>query len=100
MAISDEEPGAPQLAPMALADAFRSHDIAALERLTAAEREEQERARAKLLSHVDQMWDEVNPRRGGPGGPAASVIAGMRDIAIGLYSDARDAQRQAGDLDG
>jgi hypothetical protein len=63
-----------------LADAFRAPDVAALEQLTEAERDEQERARAKLFHHLDQMWDQVNPRNGGLGGQAAEVTAGMRDI--------------------
>ncbi len=100
MAISSQEPGALKSAANELSDAFRAPDVAALEQLTEAEREEQERARAKLFHHLDQMWDKVNPRRGGPGGQAAEVIAGMRDIAVKLYEDATAAQRRAGDLDG
>jgi hypothetical protein len=99
MAINDQGAAA-QLTAQELADSFRDPDIAVLERLTEAEREEQERARAKLFRYVDQMWDEVKARPAGPGDPAYRLVAGMRDIAIGLYEDVRAARHRSGDLDG
>jgi hypothetical protein len=101
MASSDREAGAAQFAARELADAFRAEDMAALGRLTAAGREEQEHARGRVARFVDLLWDEVKARRGArPGDGAYDVAAGMRDVALGLYGDARSARREAGDLDG
>ena len=99
MATSNENSGALRNAATQLADAFRAPDIAALLQMTEAEREEQEQIRRKLGFYLDRRFDESDPRRGGPGGRAAEVAGGLRDIAMLLWQDAQNAQSQAGDLD-
>jgi hypothetical protein len=83
-----------------LINGFRDHDMAALGRLTATRRAEQQEIRQRLYLYVDQIWDHVKAHSGvvNPAShPDYSAVAGMRDLATELRGNARDASDAAGD---
>jgi hypothetical protein len=83
-----------------LVNGFHDHDVAALGRLTAAGRAEQQEIRQRLYMYVDQIWDHVKAHSGvvNPAShPDYSAVAGMRDLASELRGNASDASEAAGD---
>jgi hypothetical protein len=83
-----------------LVNGFHDHDVAALGRLTAAGRAEQQEIRERLYMYIDQIWDHVKAHSGVMN-PAShrdySAVAGMRDLATELRGNAWDASEDAGD---
>ncbi|HEX9542650.1 MAG TPA: hypothetical protein VGA04_31395 [Streptosporangiaceae bacterium] len=97
---ADDEELTDQFKAIGLADGFHDHDVAALARLTAAERGAQQEVRQRLYLYVDRIWDHVKAHSAveNPAShPDYSAVAGMRDLAAELYGNARDARAAAGD---
>lgn len=83
---------------LGFASAFNDHDMAALARLTAAERESQFDARQRLWWFVDQVWDQARAEARNPSqDPRYRVIAELRDLLAELRAHAGDAIAAAGD---
>jgi hypothetical protein len=88
---------------LSLAEGFHVHDMAALARLTAAERAAQLDIRERLWWHTDQMWDHAKAEarkaqvRNPAQDPRYSAVAAMRDLLAELRAHAADAIVAAGD---
>jgi len=69
--------------------AFEAHDAARLRTLTEAELKEQLRARQALYDYVTALWEDAKARGLDPATlPEWSVVAGMRDLTMGLVTQA------------
>src|SRR5260370_1205399 len=95
---ADDEELTDQFKAIGLADGFHDHDVAALARLTAAERGAQQEVRQRLYLYVDRIWDHVKAHSAveNPAShPHYSAVPGMRDLAAELYCNARAARAAA-----
>jgi hypothetical protein len=83
-----------------LEEAFLHHDSAHLSQLTPDERAIQVQVRWKLYEHIDQIWDAPHLRSKGIQPNEAGGydgVAAMRDLLMGLWANAQEAQHAAGD---
>lgn len=87
-----------QFAAIDIANAFHEHDMAALARLSPAQRAEQAQARRALWRHVDAMWDWFKEQGLSPADlPQYDSVAALRDLSGELHAHAVQAQADAGE---
>jgi hypothetical protein len=81
-----------------LIDAFAEHDATGLARLDADGRAAQVQARQALYGYVDEVWEAAKARGLNPAVlPEWNAVAGLRDLANALVSQADQALAAVGD---